>query len=186
VGLGGVNLVVMDNASAPDRFASDALVKTYTADFAALPRLSTKPTWLAMHHPVWGILSLGFGVSTGGNTTLMSAVDAQGIPSAVELMLAGHIHTFEAIDYDHGMPPQLIVGEGGDILDPAPADLTGLSVGREKITSGLSLPGYGFLLMTRQAAGWHVDVFDASGARERSCTVAERRVDCPGAAPTRP
>ena len=179
VPLGAVNLIVMDNASAVDRGPSEELVKTYQADFAALPKLASKPTWLAMHHPIWGVARLQLGIVAGGNTTLMDAEGTTGIPPDVDLLLAGHIHTFEAINYEKGLPSQLIVGEGGDILDSAPPDLSGLTVGTAKIADGLSLPGYGFLLLTHVGDHWSVDVFDATGTRERSCTIAARHVDCP-------
>jgi hypothetical protein len=73
----------------------------------------------------------------------------------------------------------LIVGEGGDLLDAAPADLSGRSVGSAKITDGLSLPGWGFVLMTHAGEGWTIDVYDSNGAHERTCTFAKRRLDCP-------
>lgn len=179
VPLGSVNLIVMDNASAVDRGPSDELVNTYKSDFAALGSLATRPTWLAMHHPIWGVVKIQFGIVVGGNSTLMDAEDGTGIPDTVDLMLAGHIHTFEAMNYNHGLPPQLIVGEGGDMLDAAPPDLAGQVVGATKITDGLSLPGYGFLLLTHVGDRWTVDVFDATGKRERNCTFAARRLDCP-------
>jgi Calcineurin-like phosphoesterase len=181
VPIGPVNLVVMDNASAVDRNTPDALLPTYQADFAALPKFATQPTWLVMHHPIWGVARFTLGIVLGGNSTLMAAEDTYGIPPNVNLMLAGHIHVFEAMNYTHNLPPQLIVGEGGDNLDDAPPILTGLSVGTTKITDGFSLPGYGFLLMTRDNDHWNVDVFDASGAHERSCTYASRRMNCPRA-----
>lgn len=179
VPLGAVNLIVMDNASAVDRGPSDELVNTYKNDFAALGNLATKPAWLAMHHPIWGVVRIQLGMVVGGNSTLMEAEDSTGIPGAVDLMLAGHIHTFEAMNYEQGLPPQLIVGEGGDMLDAAPPDLTGQTIGTVRIADGLSLPGYGFLLLTHVGDRWNVDVFDATGRRERNCTIASRRVDCP-------
>ena len=85
---------------------------------------------------------------------MMAAVDGAGIAPNISLLLAGHIHTFEAINYEKNAPPQILAGEGGDLLDPAPADLTGQSVGAMKISSGLSLPGYGFLLFTHAGNIW--------------------------------
>jgi len=98
----------------------------------------------------------------------------------VALMLAGHIHTFEAINYEKGLPPQIIAGEGGDLLDKAPADLGGRYVGTAKISSGLSLPDYGFLLLTRGNDRWTIDVLDADGRRERNCLFFARKLGCPG------
>jgi hypothetical protein len=178
VPLGGVTLAVMDDAHASDTSASDDLVDLYRADFAAVHRLAPAPVFLAMHRPIWGVVALGFGMVVGGNRTLMAAQESGGIPDNVALLLAGHIHTFEAINYAKGAPPQLIAGEGGDLLDQAPRDLSGRSVGALKIASGLSLPGYGFLLMTRTKSGWTIDVMDANAAREASCAFAGHRLDC--------
>ncbi|HWU24818.1 MAG TPA: metallophosphoesterase, partial [Rhizomicrobium sp.] len=179
VPLGLETLIVMDNANAVDRGGSDELVQSYAQDFKALAGSSPEPVWLAMHHPIWGVARFQFGIVVGGNTTLEDAEETVGIPSNVDLMLAGHIHTFEAINYAGGLPPQLIVGEGGDLLDDAPPDLGGRRVGNAKIESGLSLPGYGFLLMTHEGERWNVDVFNAAGERERNCTVATRSINCP-------
>jgi hypothetical protein len=191
VSLGAMDLIVMDNASAIDccRGATSALcffscgptadlVGTYREDFAALPSLSSKPMWLAMHHPIWGVVQLSYGMTGGGNATLIDAEEMTGLPRNTDLLLAGHIHTFEAINYEGGLPPQLIVGEGGDRLDKAPPDLSGQSVYTAKIADGFSLPGYGFLLLTRDGDGWNIEIFNAQGQHERSCTYAARRINC--------
>lgn len=179
VPLGAVNLIVTDNASAEDTSAPDDLVNTYQADYAALPGLAKGPQWVAGHHPIWGVVRLQFGMVVGGNDTLEHAEDRTGLADNVDLLLSGHIHTFEAIDYEKGLPPQLIVGEGGDKLDDAPANLTGFQVGVARISKGLSLPGWGFLTMTHERADrWRIDVYSSSGAHERTCSFAQRRIDC--------
>jgi hypothetical protein len=70
------------------------------------------------------------------------------------------------------------VGEGGDLLDKAPRDLSGRSVGALKIASGLSLPGYGFVLLTRDADRWTIHVMTQDGAQEAICAFANRHLDC--------
>jgi len=178
VPLGAVTLAVMDDAHAPDPLAPDDLVNLYRADLAAVGRLAPAPVWLVMHRPIWGIVQLAFGIVVGGNRTMMAAQDREGIPANVGLLLAGHIHAFEAINYQKGAPPQLIAGEGGDLLDQAPRDLSGRSVGALKIASGLSLPGYGFLLLTRGKDNWTIDVMTQDGARDAVCVLAGRHLDC--------
>jgi Calcineurin-like phosphoesterase len=176
--LGGVTLAVMDDAHAPDVTVADDLVPLYRADFAAVRRMGPPPVWLAMHRPIWGIVNLPFGMVVGGNRTMMAAQETGGIPADVSLLLAGHIHTFEAINYEKDAPPQIIAGEGGDLLDTAPRDLSGRSVGALKITSGISLPGYGFLFFSRAASGWNIQVMTEDGAPEAVCTFANRHLDC--------
>jgi len=176
VPLGNLTLAVMDDAHAPDISVEDDLVPLYRADLAAVGRMA-QPVWLVMHRPIWGIVDLPLGIVTGGNRTMMAAQEPNGIPPNVALLLAGHIHTFEAIDYDRG-PPQIIAGEGGDLLDTAPRDLSGRSVGALKITSGLSLPGYGFLLITRGRPWWKIHVLSQDGTEEAICLFVNRHVDC--------
>jgi hypothetical protein len=180
VPLSGLSLVVMDDAHASDTDAPDDLVRMYRADFAAIAKLAQPRAWLVMHRPIWGVVQFPFGIVVGGNRTLMAAQDESPIPANVALMLAGHIHTFEAINYEKGLPPQIIAGEGGDLLDKAPADLGGRYVGTAKISSGLSLPDYGFLLLTRGNDRWTIDVLDADGRRERNCLFFARKLGCPG------
>ncbi|HEY5047021.1 MAG TPA: metallophosphoesterase [Rhizomicrobium sp.] len=179
VPLGTVTLAVMDDAHASDLDAPGDLVALYRADFASIAKLAPAPVFLVMHRPVWGVVKFAFGMVLGGNRTLMAAQDQGGIPPNVTLMLAGHIHTFEAINYEKGAPPQILAGEGGDLLDSAPSNLAGQSVGTLKIASGLSLPGYGFLSFRRAANdAWSIDVLSAAGAPERTCAFARRHLDC--------
>lgn len=178
VGLGGVTLAVMDDAHASDIVAPSGQVALYRADLAAVARMGSPPVWLAMHRPIRGVVDLPLGMVWGGNRTMIAAAEANGIPSNVTLLLAGHIHTFEAIDYEKGSPPQIIAGEGGDLLNSAPRELSGRSVGGIKISSGLSLPGYGFLLFTRAGDAWNIHVMTQDGAEEAHCAFANRRLDC--------
>jgi hypothetical protein len=191
VSLGPIDLIVTDNASAEDccrgldkilcYFScgpSDDLVESYRQDFVALPSLSSKPMWMTGHHPIWGIVKADNGAVGGGNATLIDAEEMTGLPANLDLMLAGHIHTFESINYADGLPPQLVVGEGGDKLDAAPADLSGRTVFTAKIDNGFSLPGWGFMLLTRAGDGWTADVYNSSGVRQRTCTIAARRISC--------
>jgi len=180
VPLAGLNLVVMDNASAPDTSVDPSVLPTYSAELGALAD-KPSPSWLVMHRPIWAAIKGPLGLPVGGNQTLIAALGAKPVPKPVELMLAGHIHAFEALNYKSGSPPTLLAGHGGDLLDSPPADLKGtvFQRGDMVVKDGLSLPGFGFLLMTRAGAGWDIDLFDAKGAFQRKCTFAGGRIDCP-------
>jgi hypothetical protein len=111
------------------------------------------------------------------------------IGKPVTLMLAGHIHTFEVLNYsrrgvDGIPPPQIVAGNGGDALVSAPANLKGtIFQGNSGVSvkDGLSVGGFGFLLLTRNQAGWTVDLYDSGGVAEGQClfTAASDRLDCP-------
>jgi hypothetical protein len=173
-----LNLIVMDDANAPEIDAPDSLVPVYRGDFASIAHLASTPSWLLMHRPIWGVVQLSWAMVVGGNRTLAAGLNGNPVPPNVGLMIAGHIHTFEAINYESGAPPQIIAGEGGDLLDAAPADLSGRSVLAMKISNGLSLPGYGFLLLTQADGKWTIDVRSADGTSMRTCELAERRLSC--------
>jgi hypothetical protein len=107
----------------------------------------------------------------------------------VSLMLSGHIHSFEILNYAwNGVagtpPPQIVAGNGGDNLDVTPADLAGaIFQGHSGVTvkDGLSVGGFGFLLMTRESGGWTIDLYNAAGVAEGQClfnTISDR-LDCP-------
>ncbi len=184
VAMGAVNLVVMDNANAPDTaVAASDMAPVYRSEFASLAS-APAPSWLLIHRPIWAAITGPLGIPAGGNLATISAIGESGIPSPVELMLSGHIHTFEAINYTERVrvPPQIVAGFGGDNLDPTPLDLKGTIFQGSSgvhVKDGLSIPGFGFLLMTKTAKGWTVDVYDAYGAVERQCLFHDGRVDCP-------
>ncbi|MDE2474105.1 MAG: metallophosphoesterase [Alphaproteobacteria bacterium] len=173
-----ITLAILDDASAPDVNAPSNLVQVYRGDLKAIAGFGPAPVWIATHRPISGYVRVPPGITAGGNQTLLAAIVADGFPKTVELMLAGHIHTFEAINYSGTLPPQLIAGNGGDTLDTAPADLSGLNIGGLPVSSGLSQPGFGFLMLIRSGAGWNVDVYNVHGQRERSCTFSDRKLTC--------
>ncbi len=178
VGLEGTTLAVLDDANAPDVNAPRNLVQVYRGDFAAVKQMTTAPVWLLSHRPLSGYVRLPPGISAGGNQTLLMAMLDDGFPQNVELMISGHIHAFEAINYAGKVPPQLIAGNGGDTLVNAPADLSGINIGGLPVANGITLPGFGYLLLTRNGDAWLADVFDVNGAKERTCMFAAGKLAC--------
>src|SRR6185312_2101759 len=180
--LDGMNLAVMDNADAQDTSITPGTVPEYETEFAALAK-EPAPTWLLMHRPIWGAVKGPLGIPGGGNMTLIAALNNKPVPKPVDFILAGHIHSFEAINYKTRSPPMLLAGHGGDMLDDTPADLDGAVLSGIKVKDGLSVSGFGFLLMTREGKKWHVGLFDAQAKFMRACLFADGRVDCPDKAP---
>jgi hypothetical protein len=178
VPLGALNLVVMDNANAPDTSVDPSVVPTYNAEFTALAK-EPRGAWLLMHRPIWGAVSGPLGIPVGGNQTMIAALAGQPIPKPIALMLAGHIHSFEALNYGGLEPPTMLSGNGGDLLDSVPADLDHTQLGgKTKVSDGLSVKGFGFFLMTKAGETWNIDLYDAAGTQGRRCLFAAGRVDC--------
>jgi predicted phosphodiesterase len=194
VDLGGVTLGVLDDAVSEETELDRTLAQTYADEIASLAQIST-PVWLVHHRPTWAAISGPLGIAMGGNLTLIEAsrLNAQKgaalIPPSVELMLSGHIHTFEAINFNQPLPPQIVAGNGGDALYVTPRNLRGTQfIGHSGVTvaDGLSVGGFGFLLMTKAADGWTIDLYDPAGQAEGQChlsTTGKGRLDCPSLKP---
>ena len=188
VSLGGPTLAAVDDANAPDTDVDDKLVPVYAAELQDLAS-APAPVWFAAHRPIWAAISGPLNIPIGGNATIIAAAGKTLMPPNVALMLSGHIHTFEAINYDGKVPPQIVAGNGGDNLDVTPVNLKGAifqghsGVG---VKDGLSVGGFGFMLMTRQDSSWNIDLYDFSGRQKGQCfftpgaSDTPGRVDCPG------
>ncbi len=175
----GLTFIVLDDADAADLPVASAKVPSYREEFARIASLAAGPSWLIYHRPLRAALSVFGGLVVGGNQTLLAALrEAPALPPSVELLVSGHIHAFEAINYREGSPPQLVVGTGGDKLEPAPDDLAGLDIGGLLISEGTAWNGFGFFLMIREGEAWRGELYDAGGEIRHRCTFAQRRFAC--------
>jgi len=187
VDIGGIKLAVIDDNDASDTEMNQAAADELRRDIAAA--LATHADWLVTHHPFRGVSKLvkkskgGDGKTVqGGNATLLAALDGQD-ESGLTLMLAGHIHNFQIENYAKPIAPQLINGEGGDNLDTeVPPTLTGLVSGGQTIKSGMSLPGFGYVVIDRigDTADWKITVKAADGSLMRNCSLKKRKLACEG------
>lgn len=185
---GDQTIAVMDNASASDTSVDAKSVEVYRGDFEALKAMANsgqgRRLWLAAHRPVWAAIRGPLGIPIGGNATLIAASGDLSAFAGLSLMLSGHIHTFEAINYIAKVPPQIVAGHGGDNLDPTPANLRGAifqGLSGVRVKDGLSVGGFGFLMLTRDAGSnsWTIQLYDSNGSPQRQCRFAKGRVSCP-------
>jgi predicted phosphodiesterase len=185
VDLGALRLAVMDDATAQDdRFDRDQSV-VYAAELTGLAAIPA-PVWFVHHRPIWAAITGPLGIPVGGNLALIDAVrvvtqsGSAPIASNVELMLSGHIHSFEAINYDGKVPPQIVAGNGGDNLHATPENLRGAQF---QGYSGVTVADG--LLMTRAEGGWTIDLYDPAGKATGQCRFIaaqdgkRSRLDCP-------
>jgi hypothetical protein len=194
VDLGGLKLAVLDDAVSDETDLNRDTARTYADEIGGLAKLPT-PVWFVHHRPTWAATTGPMGIPIGGNLTLIAASQlAQGqgkppMPHSVSLMLSGHIHTFESINYSQDVPPQIVAGNGGDNLNVTPKNLHGAQfLGHSGVTvaDGLSVGGFGFLLMTRAEGGWTIDLYDPAARPKGQCHfIAPQggkrgRLNCPG------
>lgn len=186
VDLGGVKLALLDDNNAVDKQADPEVAEALKRDIATA--MAARVDWLVTHHPFRGVSKpdkTGDGKTMeGANATLLAAL-AGSDESALTLMLAGHIHNFQITNYAGGAAPQLVVGEGGDDLDTVvPPLLTGLVTGGKTVTQGLSLSGFGYVVLDRvgRTQDWKITVHAADGRVSRHCALEERELACAGTA----
>lgn len=131
IDLGDLNLVQMDSATLPNAYNGKLNSKTvnqYKQMFDEVNQLAAKSknSWFVNHRPVWAISSY-FDWKNNSNAlavsdpTMQAALKASGkgrFADSINLLLAGHIHNFEALSYNDGRPPSLVVGDSGTRLAP--------------------------------------------------------------------
>ncbi|HEV8240192.1 MAG TPA: metallophosphoesterase [Thermoanaerobaculia bacterium] len=175
IALDGLSVAVLDSANACDEMSN--FVDRYRAQLAGiaarLPGRPERPTWLIGHRPIWGAEGTADGPpyacdnqpGTGTaqpygvlNRTLQCALDA---PTAaallpkLDLLLAGHMHRFESLDFAQGSgrPRTLIIGNGGVLEDTDPPTGSFSQLVDGVSASGLAVEQFGFVTFTRDAAG---------------------------------
>src|SRR5262245_44478758 len=97
---------------------------------------------------------------------------AQSQRFAQRLFIGGHIHLFETLSFGPARPPQLVVGNGGTLLDPTvTTPLTGLEMAGLPVASGSTLDSFGFVTIDRQGPRWRATLRDVDGEQAPPCTL---------------
>ena len=171
----GLRFFVLDSSSALDPRPRSSLVPGFRSDFAKLHELPAAPTWLLTHRPMWGF----DGQLTGGALAMNRTLEAsEGDPKTlpVEMVVSGHVHLFEALDFADRRPPQVIVGTGGDTLSDNPGPLVGLSIDKTKVVQATMRHSFGFALFDIETKSF--DVYDRSGKKVFACRYEPSDVVC--------
>lgn len=183
VDLGGLSLVVVDSADTGDRkVAHDAPFRAEVE--AGLKLAPTGPVWLVTHRPVWGVVPaaklgpLGQ-LEVGLNRSEQVALHGADL-GRVDLVVSGHIHEFEALDFGPGRPPQLVVGTGGDITEEgATPKINRAEVSLDGLQAKLlQFARFGYLMLDRTPDGWSGGFYDAQDRLTATCAVTGRRLAC--------
>ncbi len=178
--IGGQNVVALDVSTAAELRASAAQAAFFRKEFQDVARLAPDgPVWLAFHRPIWAVGINVFGFIIGDNKTLeLAARDA--IPANVDLLLSGHIHTFQILGYREDLPIQIVSGHGGDELHrSAPGNPVGTVIGGVTVAAGHGTPGiFGFAMLEREDGGWRVTDYDIAARALLVCHTRARKLSC--------
>jgi len=173
IALDGLTVAVLDSANACDEMTN--FIDRYRAQLqsiaARLPGHSEHPAWLIGHRPIWGVEGTtstppyqcdnqpGTGVAQPYgvlNRTLQCALAgpaAEELLPKLDLLLAGHMHRFESLEFaaGSGRPRLLVVGNGGVLEDTEPPTGSFSQVVDGVDTNGFAVEQFGFVTFTRGA-----------------------------------
>ncbi|MFJ3718052.1 metallophosphoesterase family protein [Streptomyces sp. NPDC090057] len=190
---GTLNLVSVDSSFAdPGDTGSTAQTGVFARQFDAVNRAAQQHPgndyFLLTHKPLWMVKAAGTLPQNVEWVThvLDAAVAATGphrLADNVRLVLSGHIHLYQMLDFDTPRPPQLTVGSSGGPLDNGPDDtkVVGKQIGtppqavhqsitQEQTPGGLGVHGYAEL--ADSGGTWNLTFHDPSGAvRGQTCVL---------------
>ncbi len=177
----GLQWVVMDSTAVSEKKprSGNAAVETYFRQFAQVARLTARSTqnWLTLHHPVLGYGYLPLVGYEPANYQLSEALAEHHYPDwtppGVQLVVQGHIHTFELSRFEGISTLGLIAGFGGSMLEPP---FPGWVPGHNEVAPGVRVAQsyndqhYGYLLMERTEEGqWRLTEKNVQGQTRRLC-----------------
>ena len=182
---GDLNLYVIDSGEVDDRsHAKDevAAVAGQLDRFGAT--LDLGRGWIITHRPIWGLAPVARVGPTapfevGLNFAEQDAARGRAL-GGVQMVVSGHVHHFQALDFGPKRPAQLVVGTGGDIGEKA--DLPRVYTER-RVIDGLdagvfSFSRYGYYLMEKDGADWIGTFHDSDDHVRARCRLHERRLNC--------
>ena len=172
VKIGDVTLYIMDASSAADFGSTSEQNAHFKEYFTQIDQSPANNVWLTVHKPAW---TTAF---PNQQSTLTQAIDGT-IPNNLNLILAGHVHQFEALNFKN-RPAQLIVGDSGTYLaawhgNTQPKDLI---VNGQEVIQPLVLPEFGYMVLEIQNDQWVGYVHDVDGKILANCLQHEKQFIC--------
>ena len=180
---GGLQLIIFDSSASNDTAAPANLVAAYGPQFDMVRAMASPNAWLLHHHPLRGINQSNF----GANVSLQ--VSSGTLPAGIRMVLSGHIHEFQELNFLPQSQPQLIVGNGGDTLHPVPTvPIVGFQfpADGETVSSGGAFSRFGFtnMYLVDDGSGpahdgvWHFVPRNVAGEIETVCTLQPGAILC--------
>jgi len=185
VDLGGLSVVVLDSANACDEGSLHQ--DHFNAQFKQIQSLvaeapATNALWLQSHRPLWGLRNPEENtpktdLDTSGryaviDKTLQTAFASYPVPNRVHLVLSGHMHRFQTLDFKapSPLPTQLIVGNSGVALTRNfPEGPFSLAID-DATAVGFGLSEFGYMDIALRGGGtWKGRLLDRQGKLLARC-----------------
>jgi hypothetical protein len=181
VDIGGVRLAVVDSADTVDGAAPPDKVQAFARSLAGvLDQPGSPSTWIVTHRPIWNIRRVGDAISESDvNETQRAAVRNHDL-GAVQMVVSGHVHNFTSLQFGPARPAQLIVGTGGDAMDPndLPPPATGKVAVDGMDAQAFTMGRWGYFLLDRKGADWAGSFRDLNDRIVARCRLHARTLVC--------
>ncbi len=180
--LGDFGVVVVDGAKADDPKAdASELVALLRRQFIDVVGKIPEYAWLATHRPLNAMLATpGGGQSNIVSNKILQLALGSEMPANVRMVVSGHIHFFQAVDFGGVQPPQLVAGTGGDTLEGIPAvSVTGADINGNKVIDATTYSRFGYVVWDRLDKNtWSGTLFNVDGKPIDRCRLADRLLSC--------
>jgi Calcineurin-like phosphoesterase len=178
--LGEFGVVVIDGAAAENpKSNADAMVQTLRRQFLDVVGKVPAEAWIASHRPFNAMVSVGDNRPPEVDNSVQEAAFGPVMPAGVRMEVAGHVHFFQAVDFDGARPPTLVVGTGGDALATmAPMSVIGSTINGMQVANSVTRLGFGYMIWEREADQWSGTLFDVNGTALGKCGLDGRWLHC--------
>ena len=174
VTVGGHSFVVFDSSAVKDGAGDPKQIPAYQSQLELLAKTAPAGSWLVLHHPLWALEP-----TAPGTETLWTAWANASAKPPLSLIVAGHIHLSEMLDFTDGGVPQAVVGNGGTMLDKGAAGGSGSTIGPRTVKDFYLDDGFGFIAATPGTGGaWTFEVKGTTGATKATCEVTSGAIKC--------
>jgi uncharacterized protein (TIGR03437 family) len=171
---GSLQLIHVDSAVADDNNPIAEQIASYQPQFDMVRQMATGNAWLLTHRPLWTIRA---GSATN---VVMQAASNNSLPDGIQMVLSGHTHIFQTYTFDPNHAPQVVIGNGGDVLNAVvPAStLLGKTTGDAQIVQATSQTHFGFSTVSSTSSGWTIVDRAVDASVVTTCQVADKAVNC--------
>lgn len=194
-----LRIIVVDSAYGNDTQVSswvEVQRPQYERAYKLAKPKKNRVSWLTVHRPIYGFVTSEFltkPTSSAWTSTDQSA-SADGLLDRYQMLVSSHIHISQAVTIP-GLPPQLIIGNGGTLLDPPSGYSTPTNA---PLTNGLGEPlspnfppypyaddswidvrfGHAIAHPKDNARAWQFDFLSENGHRYRRCLFRGDSMSC--------
>jgi hypothetical protein len=178
--LGEFGVVVVDGANADDPKGDPSrMVDRLRNQFSQVLDKLPPEAWIASHRPFNSMRGADNGPENEVDNRVQDLALGALMPAAVRMSVAGHIHFFQAVDFGGLYPPQLVVGTGGDVLQPLPPmSVVGADINGHRVANSVTFSGFAYMVWDRIGTVWTGTLFDADGRSLNRCQLVERSLAC--------